>query len=376
MQTSSAIPCKCDNTATPVCGRTRGELDTLLEKARVDGVTRRDTDAYGDYFKSLPCSTNGDVMEHCKECSKTIAKHQQSAPPSLPPPLLPDNIMRIFGAVNPPSDKVTSRGSDVPKEDQALAHRLKFKFKTCAVCGFHVGSTAKEYPGATARNHAVSTAHILASKNDCAVVGVPWDESNFIPLCGAKDEVPSCHSAFDRKLVCFVRDDDDATRWMAHSSDETYKHLNRTIVRFETKPHRRALHAHALYCYHTKQVDGVFTNLNTTPPDNPDDPAPAVVWDEVSTIRKSTSQEDSQSPPQRTLLRNAGPKPLPHVEPESKGKVSRKGPKTFDCTRCDLKYMNQRALDGHMQLAHPPKCALDLGDDDDEPAETRVKGRE
>ena len=78
MQTSSAIPCKCDNTATPVCGFSQDTLVTLLEKARVDGVTRRDTDAYGDYFKSLPCSTNGDVMEHCKECSKTIAKHAPS----------------------------------------------------------------------------------------------------------------------------------------------------------------------------------------------------------------------------------------------------------------------------------------------------------
>ena len=79
--TSSAIglsSCKCHESTTPVCGFSQDTLVTLLEKARVDGVTRRDTDAYGDYFKSLPCSTNGDVMEHCKECSKTIAKHAPS----------------------------------------------------------------------------------------------------------------------------------------------------------------------------------------------------------------------------------------------------------------------------------------------------------
>ena len=315
MQTSSAIPCKCSDSTTPVCGRTRGELDSLLKEAPDTTCV-----AYTRYFKSIKCSTNGDVMEHCKKCSKTIDMHQPSVPPSLQPPLLPDNIIRIFGAVNPPSDKVTSRGSDLPQEDRDLARSLKSRFKTCAVCGFHVGSTAKEYPGATARNHAVSTAHIFASKKDCAMAGVPWDESNFIPLCGAKDEVPSCHSAFDRKLLCFVRDEDDATRWKAHCSHETYQHLHGTIVTFETKPHRRALHNHALYCYQTKQVEGVLegvlTNLNMKTPDDPDDPAPPVVWDaEVSTIRKSTSQEDSQSPPQRTLLRNAGRKPLPSKGP-------------------------------------------------------------
>ena len=66
--------CKCSDSTTPVCGRTRGELDTLLEKANYD----KSSPAYAPFFKAIQCSTNGDVMEHCKECSKTIAKHAPS----------------------------------------------------------------------------------------------------------------------------------------------------------------------------------------------------------------------------------------------------------------------------------------------------------
>ncbi len=73
--TTSLSSCKCNETATKACDRTRVELDTLLKDARVEGVTRRDTDAYRDYFKSVTCPGGDTPMDHCKKCSKTIDMH-------------------------------------------------------------------------------------------------------------------------------------------------------------------------------------------------------------------------------------------------------------------------------------------------------------
>ena len=67
----TALPlCKCNDTATPACGFSQDKLITLLEKANFDTTSL----PYTRFFKSLTC-TNGDTMDHCKECSKTIAKH-------------------------------------------------------------------------------------------------------------------------------------------------------------------------------------------------------------------------------------------------------------------------------------------------------------
>jgi hypothetical protein len=75
MQTNTIFPatgissCKCRDLTTPACDRTRGELDTLLEKAPDNSCL-----SYTRYFESLTC-INGKTMDHCKKCSKTIDMH-------------------------------------------------------------------------------------------------------------------------------------------------------------------------------------------------------------------------------------------------------------------------------------------------------------
>ena len=81
--TSSAIglsSCKCHESTTPVCGFTQDKLITLLKEANYD----KSSPAYAPFFESLTCTTNAKMMDHCKECTKTIAMHGTGAS-GLPP---------------------------------------------------------------------------------------------------------------------------------------------------------------------------------------------------------------------------------------------------------------------------------------------------
>jgi hypothetical protein len=98
MQTNTIFPatgissCKCRDLTTPACDRTQDKLDTLLEKAPDTTCL-----SYTRYFKSLTCSTNGEVMDHCKKCAKTIDMHVLTLPTKLaaPVPHMDPTIVRF-----------------------------------------------------------------------------------------------------------------------------------------------------------------------------------------------------------------------------------------------------------------------------------------
>ena len=85
----------------------------------------------------------------------------------------------------------------------------------CRVCGWSKSdpdALSKDYPGETARGHEVSRAHLMRTEDHCKALGVPFDKSNFLFLCGAQNEGPSCHCAFDNFHMCFIKGEGDAWR--------------------------------------------------------------------------------------------------------------------------------------------------------------------
>ena len=199
--------------------------------------------------------------------------------------------IRLFGRVDPSS---LTPSKCVEYTD--LARELKAEMKGCIVCGWTPGQppfslqspdgSVVEYPAVPAR-HAISTgAHILPHPNDCAELDLPFDKSNFLPLCGAKSEKPSCHSAFDSKCLSFVKEplmpmEHEHHRWRVHTVvSSIYGFLNGKIVDLAAfKPHRRALHGHALSCALNLQVtwsteiETRDSRLDTTPPKAEDFPS-------------------------------------------------------------------------------------------------------
>jgi hypothetical protein len=125
---------------------------------------------------------------------------------------------RVFGTVDAKSDELSECAKSQP-----WAAELKSQEHACVACGWKKGVRDAAYPGEAARRHAVSIAHIVPNDAQCRELGVPFDRSNFLPLCGAKDEVPSCHSAFDRHLLCFVKQPGDGHHlWTVHTSTAQY----------------------------------------------------------------------------------------------------------------------------------------------------------
>ena len=50
----------------------------------------------------------------------------------------------------------------------------------------------------------ITMAHILPFRNTCKKLGVDFDVTNFIPLCGTLGQRGTCHDMFDRNLMGFV----------------------------------------------------------------------------------------------------------------------------------------------------------------------------
>ena len=185
---------------------------------------------------------------------------------------------RIFGTVHASSDKLT----EIAQTQPWLAELMK-ESHPCVVCGWKQGDENAAYPGDAARRHAVSVAHIIPNAKQCAELALPFDQTNFLLLCGGMDEVPSCHSAFDRRLLCFVKQPGEGHHfWKVHASANDYKRFDGKVVDLSFfKPHRRALHSHAYACLNTGQIVPFPLNvadLDTAPPDVDDDPAPPADW--------------------------------------------------------------------------------------------------
>jgi hypothetical protein len=190
-------------------------------------------------------------------------------------------LIAIFGQQKPLSDKVTTTsGRGASPENMALAASLKrrSRFSTCAVCGFRFDSKQNtvvaelndRYPGQTSRGKGVAIAHIIPTEAECNHVGVPWDESNFIPLCGNMDERPSCHHAFDHRFLSIIHTNG---AWTAKTSHADYLQLNDRVVRLPPPtapgaPHRTVLHARAYSAFVNQQLlpADPFDALDDTPP--------------------------------------------------------------------------------------------------------------
>lgn len=266
------------------CQLTRTELHGLFK----DSKYGKDIDAFEAYFEA------GSKQDAKCLCGRFIRQHaqQQQPPPVLdsgetqqqqqPQSASLDRLLQIFGS--------REKGSDKSSLEFSRGLKGKPRFWECAVCGFcfqrpdgtitsgRTGSArtcldrnGSVYPDPISRQNAPTLAHILTRTAHCEECEVKWDETNYLPLCGNEDQVPSCHSAFDRHLLAIIHYDD---HWVAKSSNSKYIHLNDKVL---TKipapmtpgaPHRTILHAHALACFNEKQLEAPnpYNKLEHTPP--------------------------------------------------------------------------------------------------------------
>ena len=170
------------------------------------------------------------------------------------------NVAALF-ATDVPSDKLSKNSSPSRRKLDAEVRALA---ANCVVCGYP-SVERSDYPG-TRPNHTraegtpipVTVAHILPNTGLCGLVGVPFDKSNFLALCGTKGEQNTCHHAFDHHLMCFVRQEPttEVSLWTVYTtSAEPYRQFTGTTVDLTAfRPHRRALHVHAAHCVLLHQV--------------------------------------------------------------------------------------------------------------------------
>ena len=125
-------------------------------------------------------------------------------------------------------------------------------------------------------------AHLLRTEEDAEELGVPWDISNFLPLCGTQGRRGTCHDAFDTQQIFFLhvppssadpsaasdpRDGDgdgdgDAgttavkSEWVVVGCGKYADYFKgdpckRVLLDPVLRPHRRTLHEHAKAVWHT-----------------------------------------------------------------------------------------------------------------------------
>ena len=153
--------------------------------------------------------------------------------------------------------------------------------RECAFCGYRERSLTKnEKTGKNPRKYlpgheSVVRAHLLPSHEACAMVGVSWydkgasqDCSNFLPLCGTKNDAsgwdgesfremdgervamqrPSCHKMFDNYEMSLIPTEgspqDDRMHWTIVGGGD----LEGTTIRLQTKPHRFVMLMHLEKC--------------------------------------------------------------------------------------------------------------------------------
>lgn len=170
--------------------------------------------------------------------------------------------IEIFGRVDEGSDTFTDlrKKSSTYKKLENNLNKIASSLG-CIVCGWHTDTPKVlrkdgvdiEYPGPSVT--CVSKAHIVPRISLCEKLGVSFDQSNFLTLCGASAQKPSCHSAFDRRQLCFIKNP-SRDRWTVRTSvDGIYAFLNGMEVDLTAfQPHQRILHGHALSCIINGQV--------------------------------------------------------------------------------------------------------------------------
>ena len=115
-------------------------------------------------------------------------------------------------------------------------HVAEMSENKCAVCGTNVN---------------VTVAHIFKTAADCRALGLPFDESNFICLCGTDGERGSCHNYFDKFQMSFMSGGEDI--WLVIGGNEHHG----KIVNLPTKPRKRAIHTHFARCFIMKSFIGL-----------------------------------------------------------------------------------------------------------------------
>ena len=97
-------------------------------------------------------------------------------------------------------------------------------------------------------NNPVGVAHIVKTRTRCEENGLTFydkeDVSNFLLLCGVESEENSCHGQFDTLKMSFRHvTNKDSRQWVVIGGG--WRHGIMTII--NSKPHRRALHAHLTF---------------------------------------------------------------------------------------------------------------------------------
>jgi hypothetical protein len=91
----------------------------------------------------------------------------------------------------------------------------------------------------------LTVAHILKSEEQCRSLNIPWDNSNFITLCGNLGKDGSCHHYFDSFQVSLIHlKSYELNQWVVAGGK-----CHGKVVTLATNPRKRALHAHFTKCF-------------------------------------------------------------------------------------------------------------------------------
>jgi hypothetical protein len=170
----------------------------------------------------------------------------------------------------------------------------------CCVCGFTPGSLGvlcdveRGYRHPQSSMQPISCAHVLKTPVEASAIGVTFaDRGNFLPLCGVKHSVPSCHSAFDLGYMTLRPTGNDSEFEVL--TNERYKYL-RAVVNI---PHAapRALEAHSAFAILNHRVDIMAAAANSPASDGS-----PVALDESSGVSGVAADDSPTAPPHAPLL--------------------------------------------------------------------------
>ncbi len=136
---------------------------------------------------------------------------------------------------NPSSEKTSS-----------VKSRLKSFVKEtydskCAVCGV---------------TENVTVCHLLKTKGQCDELGVAFDATNFICLCGCDGMKGTCHDNFDKDYMSFIYCS-GARKWAVVGGPYHGK-----LIDLPSNPRKRVLHSHFARCVLNQSLVNVVDTLS------------------------------------------------------------------------------------------------------------------
>ena len=112
-----------------------------------------------------------------------------------------------------------------------------------------------------------TVAHLLPNEGVCRRFGVPFDESNFLLLCGTKDELGTCHRGFDTMQFGFQH----MPNGQPHEWRVLGGRFNLSLVNLWTNPHVRVLAAHLAEVILAGVLTPVHSEMRRNPSVSSDD---------------------------------------------------------------------------------------------------------